>query len=52
MDEISKERAQRSALRLEQLVVMGAPREILLNEIRVLKGILGLDPDENDGARE
>ena len=45
MDEISKERAQRSALRLEQLVVMDAPQEILLNEIRLLKGILDLDVD-------
>ena len=38
------------ALSNEQLVVMNAPKEIALSEIRLLNGILGLDPD--GGARE
>lgn len=50
MDDCIRERAKRSALRLEQLVNMDAPQEILLNEIRLLRGILDLDPD--DGVRE
>ena len=57
MDDITLERAQRSALRLERLVATDAPKEILLNEILLneillLKRVLDLDPNENGRSCE